>query len=110
MKEIENINLFSVLTEVEKLEDSKNKFSNTFTDMLKNEIDATDEPEVYNNIRKLVYKYKDDEKALQIIDEVVEALSEGATLSEILLIAKDEIEYPTPINVMNLDEFNAPKH
>ncbi|MBZ4644569.1 MAG: hypothetical protein JG777_58 [Clostridia bacterium] len=110
MDEIENINLYSVIKEVEKYEDGENKLSNTFTDMLKNEIDATDEQEVYNNIRNLIYKYKDEEKSLEIIDEVVEALSDGAKLSEIFLIARDEIEHPTPVNVMNLDEFNTLEH
>ncbi len=100
-------NLYNVLKDVEGLEGEENKLSNTFTAMLKDEIDATDEQEVYSNLHKIIYKYKNDEKMLKVIDEVVEALAAGAKLSEILLIAKDEIVHPTPINTMNLDDFNT---
>ncbi len=107
MRNEQIINLYNVLKDVEGLEGEENKLSNTFTAMLKDEIDATDEQEVYSNIRNVIYKYKDDEKKLQVIDEVVAALATGAKLSEILLIVKDEIVHPTPINTMNLDDFNT---
>ena len=101
-----NQNLYSLMQEVEKFEGEDNKFSNTFTDMFKNEIDATDEQEVYNNLRNLIYKYKDDKNSMKIIDEFTEAITDGATLSEILTIARDEIDIITPINAMDLDEFS----
>lgn len=110
MHKSEQDNLYSILKQVKKYEDDKHTFSNTFTDMLKNEIDATEELEVYNNLSKLISRYKDDHESLQMIEEIVEALTNGAKLSEILLIAKDEIEEPTPVNVMNTDEFNNIKH
>ncbi|WHH58529.1 hypothetical protein [Petroclostridium sp. X23] len=106
MTSAEKGNLFSVFTDVERLEDEKNRMSNTFTDMIKNEIDATDEQEVYNNLRNMIYKYKDDGLALTVMEEMSEALTNGAKLSEILLIAADEIQLDTPVNTLDLDQFN----
>lgn len=99
-------NLYAVLNEVRQLEGGENKLSNIFTEMLKDEINVLDEQQIYNNLHGLIDKYKDDQKALRLIDEVFEELCNGATLSEIFLIAKDEILSPTPINAMELDGFN----
>ena len=104
-KDFQEIDLKFAMNEIERFSDRENEICNTFVEMLKDEIDSTDEKEIYQEVKKLILKYIDNKNSLKIIDEVIEAISGGASMTEVLLVAKDEVIEPTPFNVINLEVF-----
>jgi hypothetical protein len=102
-KNFQEIDLNFAYNEIEKYSNSENEIGNMFVEMLKDEIDSTEESEIYQSVKKLILKYIDNKNALKIIDEVIEAISGGASMTEVLLVARDEVIEPTPVNVMSLE-------
>lgn len=101
-QDFQEIDLRFAINEIEKSSDRENEIGNTFVEMLKDEIDSTDEAEIYRGVKKLIMKYINNKNSLKIIDEVIEAISGGASMTEVLLVARDEVLEPTPLNVMDV--------
>lgn len=91
------------LNEMSELKNDRKKIEGTFTEILKDEINSIEESQIFNNVISTADKYKDDNNALDIIEDVFKAITGGASLAEILLVTKDELVNPTPINVINTD-------
>lgn len=102
-QDFQDIDLKFAINEIERFPNSENEIGNMFVEMLKDEIDSTDEKEIYRGVKKLILKYIDNKRDLNIIDEVIEAISGGASMTEVLLVARDEVIEPTPVNVMNFE-------
>lgn len=79
-------------------------FQLVFTEILKNEIDAADEREIYAKVMKILQKYLNDEKSLKAIYEFFSAISEGADLEEVMNIAIDEAENPSAVSELTIDD------
>jgi hypothetical protein len=99
----DSIDLDYVFTKINLLPEKENKIANTFVEMLKDEINSLDEPTIFNGIKYLYNKYKDNKNYLKVIEEVVESIAGGAALTEILMMAADDASNPTPTNVINAE-------
>jgi len=71
--------------------------------MFKDEINANDEQMIYNDIKKVIRMYCDDENAIAVINEFTKAISGGASLEEILQITKEEAQNPTISSEITVD-------
>lgn len=92
-----NLDLKFALNEIQNVYGKDKEIENAFTEILKDEINSLDESEIYNNVINLIRKYINDENSLKLIDEVIEAISGGASMTEILLVARDEVVEPIRI-------------
>lgn len=79
-------------------------FQLVFCEILKNEINAADEHEIYSKVLKVVRKYQEDEKTLAAIYEFFSAISEGADLEEVMNIAIDEATNPSALSELAVDD------
>lgn len=77
-----------------------------FTDILKDEINANDELSIYKGIKELVNKYSEDISAISIINELIQTLTGGASLGEIMHISKEEMSYQCTDPIKASDAFN----
>lgn len=91
----QKIDLNFALNQIASYSHVEEDIASTFVEMLKDEINSVEEDEIYHNVKNLIIKYRIDEKALNIIDEVITSITGGATMTEILLVARDEIVEPT---------------
>lgn len=98
------VDLKFALNEIQKNNKKEEEIANVFVEMLKDEINSESEMEIFNNVKALINKYHYDDKILGIIDEVIEAISGGATMTEVLLVAKDEVLEPTIDDKINLEK------
>jgi hypothetical protein len=92
---------------VVQLEDMEREVCNlplVFAEMFKDEINANDEREMYDGVKRILKKYSQDESALSIINEFTSAISGGASLEEILTITKDEAAEPTLASSVTVDQ------
>ena len=101
-----HIDLNFALDQVNLVLDKETEVANTFVEMLKDEINSIDEIEIYNNVKKLINKYKDDNNSIRLIDEVISALTDGASMTEILLVARDEVIEPTTIDDLDMEDID----
>lgn len=79
-------------------------FQMVFCEILKNEINAAAEHDIYSKVLKVIRKYQEDEKTLSAIYEFFSAVSEGADLEEIMNIAIDEATNPSALSELTVDD------
>lgn len=91
------------VTELEALEKNVCNLPSIFAEMFKDEINANEEHKLYQGIKRIIKKYSQDSNTLSVINEFTGVISGGATLEEILLIARDEAVSPTPASEMTVD-------
>lgn len=95
--------LKKLLDRMDKADKEICNFQLVFTEILKNEINAADEHDIYIQILKVIRKYEKDENALNAIYEFFSAISEGADLEEIMNISIDEASSPSPMSELTVD-------
>lgn len=83
------------VSELEKIEKDVCNLPLIFAEIFKDEINANSETKMYNGVKRVIKKYSEDKNAMAAVNEFVRVLSGGASLNEILLIAKDEAISPT---------------
>ena len=103
IKNNENNSIMETLSEIEKTEKDICNLPLVFSEIFKDEINATEENDLYEAVKKIIRKYCDDDKALAVLNEFTGALCSGASLEEILLIARDEALSPTPATGITVD-------
>jgi len=91
------------VSELEKIEKDICNLPLIFSEIFKDEVNANDENKIYNGVKRVIKKYSGDRSSMEAIDEFVRVLSGGTSLSEILLIARDEALNPTPVTEMQVD-------
>jgi len=96
--------LVKAVNELEGLEKEYGKLPLTFSEMFKDEIDSNDEERLYNGIKRIIRKYKDDAKAIAVIDEFTRVISGGASLLEIMQISRDETLNPTLASEITVED------
>lgn len=84
-----------IIPELEKLEKDNCHLPQVFAEVFKDEINANQEDDLYNSVKKFISKYAKDEFSISLINEFTVAISGGASLNEILQITKDEVISPT---------------
>jgi len=92
---------------VDKLESFEKNSCNVpiiFAEMFKDEINANEEDRLYNGIKRIIRKYSEDRNSISAINEFTRVISGGASLEEILQITIDEIENPTLVTEITVDE------
>lgn len=99
-----NKRLQELLKRMDKTDKEICNFQLVFCEILKNEINAADEHEIYSKVLKVMRKYQDDEKTLSAIYEFFSAVSEGADLEEIMNIAIDEATNPSALSELTVDD------
>ncbi|HOP93531.1 MAG TPA: hypothetical protein PLP24_09200 [Acetivibrio thermocellus] len=75
-----------------------------FTEILKDEINANDQQKLYNGVKRLIKKYSQEKRGLETLDEFVRVLTEGASLEELLQIAREESQNPTITTEIIVDD------
>lgn len=95
--------LAKLVHELEETEKDVSGMPLVFAEMLKNEINANDEHRIYNGIKRIVRKYAEDKNAIAIINEFTSVITGGATLVEIMTVAKDEAINPTLVSSISTD-------
>lgn len=100
MENFNNVDLKFALKEIQDIYYREAEIANTFVEILKDEINSTHEKETYNNVKELILKYQDNNQALKIIDEVISSITGGASMTEVLLVARDEVVAPIRIDNM----------
>lgn len=88
--------ILKAVEELEELEKQVCSLPMIFAEMMKDEINANEERKLYNGIKRILRRYSGDRKVMAALDDFTGALTGGATLEEILTIAKDEAVSPTP--------------
>lgn len=83
-------NISSLFKSLDNLERQNTNIPLIFSEILKDEINANDENTLYNNLKAILDKYKDNQPVLYVINLVIKALSDGATLEEILNVSIEE--------------------
>ncbi|HOM03744.1 MAG TPA: hypothetical protein PLH43_13140 [Acetivibrio sp.] len=80
---------------MESIESKVCNVGTVFTEILKDEINANDQQRLYNGLKRLIKKYSREKRGLEALDEFIRVLSGGASLEELLQIAKEEAQNPT---------------
>ncbi len=93
-----------IIPELEKLEKDNCHLRQIFAEVLKDEINAIPEDDLYNNVKSFINTYSGDAKAINIINEFTEIISGGASLNEILQITRDEVVNPTIVTEITTDK------
>lgn len=78
---------------IKELEDMEKDICNlpeVFSQILKDEINANDEHRLFNGFKRIIKKYSQDKKDLEILDELIRVLAGGASISEILQVTREE--------------------
>ncbi|WP_235832676.1 hypothetical protein [Acetivibrio mesophilus] len=75
-----------------------------FTEILKDEINANDQQRIYNGVKRLIKKYSQEKRGMETLDEFIRVLSGGASLEELLQIAKEEAQNPTISTGITVDD------
>jgi len=96
--------LQELLNKMDKTDKEICNFQLAFCEILKNEIDAADEHEIYSKVLKILRKYQNDENSLKVIYEFFSAITEGSDLEEIMNIAIDEAVNPSTISELTIDD------
>ncbi|MCX8128699.1 MAG: hypothetical protein N3I35_01210 [Clostridia bacterium] len=91
----DNSSALELISELESMENDVCNISIIFAEMLKDEINANDEEQLFSDIKKIINKYSDDMNALSLLNEFTEAVTGGATMLEILQITRDEAKSPS---------------
>lgn len=84
-----------ILPELDKLEKEKCNLPQVFAEVLKDEINANNEYDLYHNVKDFISKYSKDANSLKVINEFTKAISGGASLNEILQITREEVTNPS---------------
>jgi tRNA A37 threonylcarbamoyltransferase TsaD len=84
-----------LINDLEVLEKNICNLSGIFAEILKDEINANDEQRLFNGFKRIIKKYSQDKKGLEAIDELIRVLCGGASINEILQVAKEECMNPT---------------
>lgn len=92
-----------LLMEMEELEKRDGRFRLVLAEILKDEINANDEENLYNGIIRILREYHDNEHVSQLINEITAAVSGGATMEEIIRISMDETVNPTIASEIMID-------
>ncbi|MDP4091966.1 MAG: hypothetical protein Q8920_01240 [Bacillota bacterium] len=96
-------NIIESLTELEKMEKDKCSLPLIFAEVFKDEMNANEEHKLYNGFVRLIHKYSEDKKSLDVINEYTRVISGGTSLEEILQVTKDEAAEPTVISDIVVD-------
>ena len=84
-----------IFPELDKLEKEKCNLPQVFAEILKDEINANNEYDIYHDVKEFINKYSKDANSLKVINEYTQAISGGATLNEILQITMEEVINPS---------------
>jgi len=68
------------------------------------EINANDQQKLYNGVKRLIKKYSQEKRGLETLDEFVRVLTGGASLEELLQIAREESQNPTITTEIIVDD------
>jgi hypothetical protein len=74
-----------------------------FAEILKDEINANDEQELYFGVKNIIKKYSGEREAFEAIDEFIKVITGGASLDEIIQLAIDEAHNPTLASDLTLN-------
>lgn len=96
--------LKELLGRVQKTEKEICNFSLVFAEIFKNEINASDDHELYIRLMEVIRKYADDEKIFSALNEFFNAIAEGATLEEVMEIAIEEAGDPSALSELTVDD------
>lgn len=84
-----------LINELEVLEKDICNLPDIFAEILKDEINANDEQRLFNGVKRIIKKFSEDKKGQEAMDELMRVLCGGATIYEILQVAKEECVSPT---------------
>lgn len=104
ISENRNDSLLEAVAQLEHMEREVCNLPLVFAEMFKDEINASDEREMYNGVKQIVRKYEKDKYALSVINDFTSAISGGASLEEILTITMDEVKDPTLASSVTVDQ------
>lgn len=93
-----------MVEELERMEKDICNLPMVFAEMFKDEINAVDEQRLYNGVKRIVKKYGNEISAVSVINEFTSVITGGASLEEIIQIAKDEAENPTLASELSVDQ------
>lgn len=96
--------IVELLDQMEKVEKDICNFPMVFVEMMKNEINANDEQEMYNSVKKLLRKHAKDAKAISLMEDFFGAISGDASLEEIMTIAIEEAQDPSLTSELTVDD------
>lgn len=97
-----------ILPKLDKLEKEKCNLPQVFAEIIKDEINANNEYDLYHDVKDLISKYSEDANAINIINEFTQAISGGATLNEVLQITCEEVIVPSiSTGLMSENECNS---
>jgi len=74
-----------------------------FTEILKDEINANDQQKLYNGVKRLIKKYSQEKRGLEP-RWVCKGFNRGASLEELLQIAREESQNPTITTEIIVDD------
>ncbi|MCX7745888.1 MAG: hypothetical protein N2645_03210 [Clostridia bacterium] len=89
---------------MENTEKEKCNLSLIFAEIFKDEINANEEQDLYQGVKKVIKKYMNHGEGLAAINEFVSVISGGASLDELIQVSLDEAENPTPISDILVDD------
>ena len=92
------------MNELEGLERERCNLPLVFAEMFKDEINANEEHKLYSGVKRIIRKYTGNREAMTAINEFTSVISGGASLNEILLIAKDEVLNPTAASEVTVNQ------
>ncbi|MCR4436593.1 MAG: hypothetical protein QHH06_12015 [Clostridiales bacterium] len=90
--------------QLEDLEKNKCSVPLVFAEMFKDEVNANDERKMYNGVKRVLRKYSGDPKAISAINEFTRVISGGASLEEILTITVEEIQSPSAVSQITVED------
>lgn len=99
-----NNSILGLMEDMEKVERDICNFPLVLAEMLKDEINAADEQEMYKSFKKLIKEYAEDEKGMSAINAFFGAITGGASLEEIITIAIEESQDPTVASGLIVDD------
>lgn len=104
MNKKETAQIVQILSELEPMEKEVCNLSLFFSETFKDEINANDEQKMYRSIKRVIRKYAADTESMTAIDEFTRAMTGGASLTEIFLIAKEEAASPSLASGLTIDD------
>lgn len=96
--------ILTLLEQIQKVEKEICNFHLVFAEMMKDEINAFDEHEMYAGVMKIMRKYAKDDKSMTVINEFFSAITGGASLEEIMSIAIEEAQDPSVASGLTVDD------
>lgn len=94
MTEVYSKHVLELMVYMDMLEKEKHNLPMIFTEILKDEINANDELNIYHGIKKFIQKHSENRNSIYIINEFFKILSGGVSLDEIMQISLDETRNP----------------